>query len=153
MAALEAAVSLADSLHGEVELVLLHVWSAEEKLLVPTSVRTDPEERTVARMLAEARSHDLHLEHALTFLERIEARGLAIEAKMEGGPIAETIVRHAKENGYDLIVMGTHGRGGLGAAVLGSVAERVVRSSEVPVMTARMPATPARMRRAVSNGS
>ncbi|MDZ7290142.1 MAG: universal stress protein [candidate division KSB1 bacterium] len=50
---------------------------------------------------------------------------------------AEEIVRFAEEKNDDLIVMGTHGRTGLGHLLLGSVAERVVRSAKCPVLTVR----------------
>jgi len=60
-----------------------------------------------------------------------------VEAVRQGHP-AEEIIRYAKEEGIDLIVMGTHGRRGLNRVLLGSVAEEVVRSAEVPVMTVRM---------------
>ncbi len=56
---------------------------------------------------------------------------------LEGSPSRE-IVRYAEESGCDLIVMGTHGRGGIDRLLLGSVAERVVRASEVPVLTVRV---------------
>jgi len=52
---------------------------------------------------------------------------------------AVTITRYAKEAGIDLIVMGTHGRGVLSHALLGSVGERVVRSAPCPVLTVRHP--------------
>jgi len=52
---------------------------------------------------------------------------------------AATIARYAKEARIDLIVMGTHGRGVLSHALLGSVAERVVRSAPCPVLTVRHP--------------
>ncbi len=47
----------------------------------------------------------------------------------------EQIVRYAEENDVGLVVMGTHGRTGLDRYLLGSVAERVVRTSDVPVLT------------------
>jgi nucleotide-binding universal stress UspA family protein len=50
---------------------------------------------------------------------------------------ADAILRQAREGGADLIVMATHGRGGLARAVLGSVAERVVADSPVPVLLLR----------------
>ncbi|CAI49108.1 UspA domain protein [Natronomonas pharaonis DSM 2160] len=55
-------------------------------------------------------------------------------ALLEGQP-ADRIVEYADRTGCDLIVMGTHGRGGLGRLLLGSVAERVVRLSSQPVLT------------------
>jgi nucleotide-binding universal stress UspA family protein len=56
-----------------------------------------------------------------------------------GANPADEIVRHAVDGGYDLIVMSTHGRKGLSHALLGSVAERVVRTAPCPVLTVRMP--------------
>lgn len=53
------------------------------------------------------------------------------------GPIARTIVELAAQMGADLIVMGTHGRTGVRALIAGSVTERVVRSSSVPVLSVR----------------
>jgi nucleotide-binding universal stress UspA family protein len=55
-----------------------------------------------------------------------------------GSPHAE-IIRFANERPTDLIVMGTHGRGALAHAVMGSVAERVVRGAACPVLTVRNP--------------
>lgn len=49
----------------------------------------------------------------------------------------EEILAAAAEVGADLVVVGTHGRRGIAHAVLGSVAERVVRLSPVPVLTVR----------------
>jgi nucleotide-binding universal stress UspA family protein len=51
-----------------------------------------------------------------------------------GTPYVE-IVRLAKDQGMDLIVVGTHGRGALSHMVLGSVAEKVVRNAACPVLT------------------
>jgi universal stress protein A len=57
------------------------------------------------------------------------------------GAPAKRIVEHARETHADLIVMGTHGRSGLGHLLLGSVAERVVRTATCPVLTWRGPAS------------
>lgn len=70
--------------------------------------------------------------------DRAESAGVPVEtAVLEGSPSRE-IVRYAEDQGCDLIVMGTHGRGGIDRLLLGSVAERVVRASEVPVLTVRV---------------
>ena len=58
-------------------------------------------------------------------------------AVVEGTPSRE-IIRYAEENDCDLVVMGTHGRGGIDRLLLGSVAEKVVRGSAVPVLTVRI---------------
>ncbi|MGH8644492.1 MAG: universal stress protein [Gammaproteobacteria bacterium] len=47
------------------------------------------------------------------------------------------MTRAAKKRGADLIVIGTHGRAGFAHLLIGSVAERVVRISEVPVLSIR----------------
>jgi universal stress protein A len=54
----------------------------------------------------------------------------------EGSPVSE-IVRYAREHEIDLIVMSTHGRTGLVHALMGSVAENVVRTAPCPVLTIR----------------
>jgi nucleotide-binding universal stress UspA family protein len=53
------------------------------------------------------------------------------------GDTAVEILAAAKESGASMIIMGTHGRRGLAHALLGSVAEKVIRQSDVPVLTLR----------------
>lgn len=60
-----------------------------------------------------------------------------VKAFVLQGVIHDQIVRAARGRRADLIVMGTHGRGGLARLVLGSVAQRVVGSATVPVLTVR----------------
>lgn len=62
----------------------------------------------------------------------------ALEESIEEGHPAEEILKYMSEHGIDLIVIGTHGRRGINRVLLGSVAEEVVRSADVPVMTVRM---------------
>ena len=75
-------------------------------------------------------------------LERVRRRaddeGVTVETvTLEGSP-SRKIVDYARRAGCDLVVMGTHGRGGIDRLLLGSVAERVVRSADVPVLTVRV---------------
>ena len=89
--------------------------------------------RTRLRDRADARATSLR-EHA-------EARGLdATAAVSEGIPAAE-IVDYADEQGIDAIAMGTSGRGGVARAVVGSVADEVIRTASVPVLTVRADAS------------
>ncbi|SEN80647.1 Nucleotide-binding universal stress protein, UspA family [Halorientalis persicus] len=75
---------------------------------------------------------------ALNEVERIVGGRAPVERIVAEGKPSKTIVEHADDDGCDLIVMGTHGRGGIDRLLLGSVAERVVRRSPVPVMTVRV---------------
>ena len=59
-----------------------------------------------------------------------------LSTKVDGLPHVE-IVRFARETGCDLIVMGTHGHTGVKHALIGSVAEKVIRSADCPVLTIR----------------
>lgn len=61
-----------------------------------------------------------------------------ISSDLADGYPGEEIIRYMKEHQIDLIVMGTHGRRGINRVVLGSIAEEIVRRSEVPVLTIRM---------------
>jgi len=67
-----------------------------------------------------------------------EDHGVAVETALLDGSPSKEVVRYAAAEGCDLIVMGTHGRGGIDRLLLGSVAERVVRSAGVPVLTVRV---------------
>jgi nucleotide-binding universal stress UspA family protein len=67
-----------------------------------------------------------------------EDRATAIVISTIASPFPE-ILRYAADNGIDLIVMGTHGRGGVSHVLLGSIAEKVVRRAPCPVLTVRYP--------------
>jgi nucleotide-binding universal stress UspA family protein len=67
-----------------------------------------------------------------------EGQGVDVVRELSDGNPAREIVRYAEDEDCDLVVMGTHGRGGIDRLLLGSVAEKVVRSSTVPVLTVRV---------------
>ena len=69
--------------------------------------------------------------------ETAAALGVTAETVVLRGRPWQSIVEHAAAGGFDLIVMATHGRTGLAHAVVGSVAERVVRNAQCPVLTIR----------------
>jgi nucleotide-binding universal stress UspA family protein len=84
---------------------------------------------TLIPRLAEAQAT---LEEAATIAR--EAQVAAVETvALEGDP-AERISAHARQSGADLVVLGTHRRGRLGAAILGSVSAAVGARAGVPVM-------------------
>ena len=76
------------------------------------------------------------IEQRLTEEDRRDLRALPV-VRTSNTP-AEEIVEYARDHHIDLIVMGTHGRRAVAHLVVGSVAERVVRTAPCPVLTVRM---------------
>jgi nucleotide-binding universal stress UspA family protein len=62
-----------------------------------------------------------------------------VEHRLADGNAAAEILRLAEELHVDLVVMGTHGRTGLGRLLMGSVAEQVLRKASCPVLTVKTP--------------
>jgi nucleotide-binding universal stress UspA family protein len=127
-AGLEMACELARS--ADAELVVLHsdelpVMPMGEIVYVPSYVVAE-HKQLLERRLAEV-------------LERLQARGLRARTKLAVGPAFHAITEATESERPELLVMGTHGRRGLRRLALGSVAERVVRTSKVPVMTVKQP--------------
>ena len=65
-----------------------------------------------------------------------------ITTRVKVGHTGRTILRYVEEHDISLVIMGTHGRSGLGHLFFGSVAQRVVQNSKVPVLTVH-PGSPA----------
>ena len=110
------------------EAVLVHVRSwpvLYGEASVASLEQIEQAEKTYQdHLLADAQAQAQALGAGLTGATKVAA---------QGEPAAE-IVRAAQECGADLIVMGTHGRGALGSLFIGSVAQRVVHLSKVPVL-------------------
>jgi nucleotide-binding universal stress UspA family protein len=70
--------------------------------------------------------------------EHLVTRQPLVKEVIMGKPFVE-IIRYARRQQIDLIVMGTHGRSALASMLLGSVAEKVVRKAPCPVLTVRDP--------------
>ncbi len=94
-----------------------------------TSVR---EVYDTARKWAESALED--------WVARARAEGLSARAALRTGVAHQEIVALATDERADAIVIGTHGRGGIDRALLGSVADRVIRLAPCPVLTVRAPA-------------
>jgi len=120
--AVDAAVALADRFDAHVHV--LHVLEVGE---LPPDVE-DPGASELARRGREA---------AESAADRATEAGLSstMAVTENGKSIHESILGYAAEHDVDCVVMGTHGRTGVGRFVLGSVAERTVRESPVPVWT------------------
>jgi nucleotide-binding universal stress UspA family protein len=85
---------------------------------------------------------DVLREEAETALARVEAiatdHGVPVTTQVLDGSPSRRIVEYAEGEDCDLVVMGTHGRGGIDRLLLGSVAEGVVRACSVPVLTVQV---------------
>ena len=128
--ALAYAAGLARKLGVELELV--HVYQVPALAMPDGAVLASP---TYLANLTSRAQQELDASRARVADDRLHVT----TALLQGDP-ADTIVEHADRKGASLIVMGTHGRTGLVRMLLGSVAERVVRTARVPVLTVRTPA-------------
>ncbi len=127
-AALPHARELAQCTGAEIALVRVAVQPLYE-------YTTDP-------ILFETVREDTEAESA-EYLERVvselRAEGFKATAEPCSGPVAETILDYAQEIEADLIIMSTHGRSGFARWFIGSVADKIVRASRLPVLLVRPP--------------
>ncbi len=84
----------------------------------------------------EARRIDAE-EHLVLRAAELRNRGVRVKIDVRRGQPAAEIVKAARDSNADLIAMTTHGRSGLGRLLFGSVAEAVLRESELPVFLLR----------------
>ncbi|HAS28270.1 MAG TPA: universal stress protein [Dehalococcoidia bacterium] len=88
-----------------------------------------------ARTIAE--EEELGSKYMAEIEERLKSEGYKVTSLIKGGSAANTILKTAEEMGADIIAMSTHGRTGPAHWVIGSVAEKVVHHSKIPVMLIR----------------
>ena len=99
-----------------------HIFSEEDKKRIDTEHK-DAAEKYLAQILS-----------------RVKYKGVNVQSEIiSGKPAAEGIADYATKNGVDLVITATHGRSGISRWVLGSVADRILRSSRVPVLMVRAP--------------
>jgi nucleotide-binding universal stress UspA family protein len=131
VAALEEALLLAEAFDGKIEL--LHVWQLPMTAFVDGVIWP---EGTLKRLGEDvetaARGRMRRLLDSLP-----EAQRARVTEHVVLGDPASTIIDRALARSADLIVMGTHGRRGPSRFLMGSVAERVVRHAQCPVLTVR----------------
>jgi nucleotide-binding universal stress UspA family protein len=72
-----------------------------------------------------------------TLSRHVDNRVKVVATVRRGSSVAHVITEYARTNAIDLIVVGTHGRGAVSRFLMGSVAERLVRSAPCPVLTVR----------------
>jgi nucleotide-binding universal stress UspA family protein len=128
-AAIDAAADL--SRRYEASVTLAYVFEPVTYALPEGHVMQSPPQLDEMRSAFEQRL-------AQVATEAETAGALRVESKLLTGPVASEISDFAEKGEFDLIVMGTHGRTGLRHLVLGSVAEKVVRTAPCAVLTVRV---------------
>lgn len=112
----------------QAELHVLYVVDASSYQTVPEDIRDRVRDALVGDGETATRS----------VAKRVSARGVPFRREIRAGNPATVIINYAEAEDCDLIVMGTHGRTGQEYYLLGSVAEKVVQFSSVPVLTIRI---------------
>ena len=127
--ALDCAKTLAEKFGAALHLVTV----VPDPFLLP-----DPGPRYVPlpEGYVEGLRHDAE-SHVRRLLTQAEERKLRAQSNVAFGNPYREIMDYVKRASIDLIVMGTHGRGGVAHLLMGSVAEKVVRTAPCPVLTVR----------------
>jgi nucleotide-binding universal stress UspA family protein len=118
--ALDHAISLAGAVDAEI-----HLLSVVDPYVLSTVTERKEVEEELEGIVEEAAT-------------RVRDADIEVQTAVEVGFPHEEILDAVSDEAIDLVVMGTHGRSGLQRYVLGSVAEKVVRLSPVPVLTVRV---------------
>jgi len=129
LAALEFASSL--GLLFTSKLYLLYV-SEEVPVILPTLHGLETDTEGLRHRIARDAADDLK-----SFMKLSVNPDLNLIPVVRNGHASDEIIAFAKEEGVDLIVMATHGRTGFQHVLLGSIAEKIVRNSPVPVLTVK----------------
>jgi len=133
-AALVFAADIARALGAALDVV--HVWDRPPYVSESVVVRhPDGAMRSLIEMILEAAERDMT---EFLSLAKIPA-DIPFERRLCSGNPAARILSELAEGRHDLVIVGTHGRTGLRHALLGSVAEKLVRLSPVPVLTVPHP--------------
>lgn len=113
----------------DLDVILLRVLPPVTPVVIEGSRHVDLGDPAARRTDAE--------EYLAPVAVELRSKGVRVTTEVRSGAPAEQIVAAAREAGADLIAMSTHGRGGLGRLIFGSVAEAVLREAEIPVLLMR----------------
>ena len=107
-----------------------YVTSKEDLEKIEASTKRVEEERKSAAA-----------EYLKQVVSQLKPDGVELKTEVIVGKVADSLVDYTGENDIDLILIATHGRSGVSRWVRGSIADRVLRASEVPVLMVRAPGT------------
>ena len=113
--------------------VIAEKFDAEVHIIYVVDVRVRTTSDLWANIMGEFRK--IGENSTSQIADRLDQKGLASVTDVTEGIPHREINTYTEENSVDLIIMGTHGRTGLDRVLVGSNTEKIVRTSEVPVMT------------------
>lgn len=117
------------------EVVILRVVEPLSSSDIAGLARAGGDSITHLENANEAEARD----YVSSMAKRLNEEGLSVKGEVVSGKADEAIVDYARKNRIDLIIMSSHGRSGVSRWVMGSVADRVMRSSIVPVLLVPSP--------------
>jgi nucleotide-binding universal stress UspA family protein len=137
--ALAAALEVAHKFEAKLVLVQAVDTLAQRMSQPPSLIDSPASAAASVEVLQSALDAEKEMAHHYlgALRDKLAAQGVRVEAFVGEGLAADVILTVAREQTAGLIVMSTHGRGGLGRLVFGSVADAVLRHSQTPVLLIR----------------
>jgi universal stress protein A len=117
-------------------LDIVHVWDRPTYLTDAVMVQRPGEaHKPIGELIRENAQHDMN-----EFLRELNLpAGVSTSSRLISGEPASALLAELKKGEHDLVVLSTHGRTGIAHLLLGSIAEKLVRLSPVPVLTVPVP--------------
>lgn len=130
-----------NSVHAVEHVIASRDWLKETPEVLLLNVQWNITAGNVKRFISRDTMDDYYREQGLAALaaarEKLDAAGMAYSYHLSVGTPAEAIVQYAMEQRVDQIVIGAHGQGSVSALLLGSVVDKVLHLSNLPVLVVR----------------
>ncbi len=131
----QRALELALTIDAGCEITVVHAWDRPAYVGEQVVAHADGSHRSLSELIRENAERDM-----TDFLARVKnPAGKTFKHRLISGEPVSSIIAEASHAGYDLLVVGTHGRTGMTKLLLGSVTEKLIRLSPIPVLTVPPP--------------
>ena len=129
------ALELALSLDANAAVMVVHAWDRPAYVGEEVVAHPDGSRRTLSELIRDNAERDM-----IEFLARVKTPpGKPFKHHLISGDPVTAIIAEASKPGYDVLVVGTNGRTGVTKLLLGSVTEKLIRLSPIPVLTVPPP--------------
>ncbi|MCL4507259.1 MAG: universal stress protein [Chloroflexi bacterium] len=116
---------------NQATVILLHVLELRSLAYEYYGIQPEMDQLLLAQMTVAARSY------LDSCKQRLAAEGIAVKTRLVNGPVIESVLQVAREEGADLIAMSSHGRSGLSRVLHGSIATGILQRSGLPLLLIR----------------